>query len=72
MSILYLLTLLAVATPQHLVIENLQNNPLLLIKEKECKIQVGLIKLIHPINMSMIENAIEALSGTSYQKLEMG
>lgn len=65
----YIILFLAASNAQHLIIENLQDNPLLLIKEKECKVQVGLIKLIHPINMTTIETTIETLSSTLYQKL---
>lgn len=61
---------LTVTTAHHLVIENLHNNPLLLIKERECKIQVGTIKIIHPINMTVIENTIETLTSASHRKLE--
>lgn len=65
----YVLLFLATITAHHLEIQNLQNNPLILIKERECKIQTGIVKLIHPINLTTIENTIEAITSISYQKL---
>lgn len=52
---------------QQLSIRNLQEDPLLLVKERNCKIQTGTIKIIHPINLSAIEETAETLIGSSYQ-----
>lgn len=52
---------------QRLTIRNLQDDPLLLVKEKHCKIQTGTIKIIHPINLSSIEETAEILIKSSYQ-----
>lgn len=61
-----ILTIISVK-PQTLTIRNLRNDPLLLIKEKSCKIQTGTIKIIHPINLSSIEETAELLVRSSYK-----
>lgn len=61
--------LITIVTAQQLVIQKIEDSPVLLIKEKECKIQTGTMKMIHPINMTVIENTIQLLTSTSYNKL---
>lgn len=51
---------------QKLTIRNLHDEPLLLVKERHCKIQTGTIKIIHPINLSSIEETAEILIKSSY------
>lgn len=58
---------IALIQAQQLTIRDLQNDPVLLIKESSCKIQVGTIKVIHPINISSIEDAAESLVRLTYQ-----
>ena len=48
-------------------IRDLQNDPLLLVEMKSCKIQTGTIKIIHPINISSIEETAEILVQASYK-----
>lgn len=55
------------AHAQKLSIRNLQDDPLLLVKEKDCKIQTGTIRIIHPINLSSIEETAEMLISSSYR-----
>lgn len=50
--------LTANATTSKLEIRNLGNDPLLLIKRKECKIVTGVIKVVHPINLTVIAESI--------------
>lgn len=52
---------------QKLSIRDLQNDPLLLVEMKSCKIQTGTIKIIHPINISSIEETAEILVQASYK-----
>lgn len=55
---------------QRLSIKNLQEDPLLVVHEKPCKIQIGTLKIVHPMNMTIIENTIEALTSISHLKLK--
>ncbi|XP_055598793.1 uncharacterized protein LOC129748245 [Uranotaenia lowii] len=52
---------------QKLSIKHFGNDPILLVKERECKIQIGTIKIVHPINLSSIEEATETLISFSYR-----
>ena len=54
---------------KQLSIQHLNDDPILMIKERDCKIQSGSIKVIHPIDLLMIENAIENVTKTSYRSL---
>ncbi|XP_062550864.1 uncharacterized protein LOC134215752 [Armigeres subalbatus] len=65
--ILLLMWTIVSSQAQKLAIRNLQNDPLLLIKESACKIQIGTIKIIHPINLTSIEEAAEILVRSSHQ-----
>ncbi|XP_062555573.1 uncharacterized protein LOC134220510 [Armigeres subalbatus] len=40
---------------QYLEINDLHHNPLLMLKEQNCYIQTGIIKILHPINLTMLE-----------------
>ncbi|XP_049291668.1 uncharacterized protein LOC125768285 [Anopheles funestus] len=42
-----------------LQIRNLDNDPILFLEKQECKIQTGTLKIIHPINLTNIENNIK-------------
>ena len=50
-------------------IVNLHNNPIVLIKQNNCKLQTGTIKIIHPINLHQIEESIELLTTKFYTQL---
>ena len=54
----------------HLTIQNLHSNPILLTKTKDCKLQIGTTKLIHPINLTVIENTIESLASLVFRDHE--
>lgn len=43
---------------QHLEIEDLNQRALLLLKQQDCFIQTGIIKIIHPINLTMLEENV--------------
>lgn len=64
-----LVLIITSAYAQQLSIRNLQEDPLLLVKERTCKIQTGIVKFIHPINLTMIEETVESLISISHQKL---
>ncbi|XP_055645603.1 uncharacterized protein LOC129782449 [Toxorhynchites rutilus septentrionalis] len=40
---------------QHLEIKNLNQDPILLLHLKHCYIQTGIIKIVHPINLTILE-----------------
>lgn len=50
---------------QNLEIRSLYPDPVLLLKQKECRIQTSYIKYIHPINMSKIEENVLLISKVS-------
>lgn len=50
-----------------LEIKNLSNDPVLLLKLNDCKLQTGLIKIIHPINISNLENNVYTFSKLARQ-----
>nr|XP_019561998.2 uncharacterized protein LOC109430388 [Aedes albopictus] len=43
---------------QFLEIKNLSNDPVLLLKLNDCKLQTGVIKIVHPINLTNLENNV--------------
>lgn len=43
-------------------IRNLHQDPILLVQHKECKIQTGLIKIVHPINITVIETNVNLIN----------
>lgn len=60
---------------QKLEIKSLYDDPILLIKTGHCKIQVGNIKVIHPINLTNIEITVgtinKLIDNKMYDKLEL-
>ena len=54
---------------QELGITNLHNDPILITKHRSCKIQIGVIKIIHPINLTELETTIQILTNTVYDKI---
>lgn len=48
---------------------NLGNDPIVLIKQNNCKIQTGTVKIIHPINLNQIEESIELMTSKFYTQL---
>lgn len=48
---------------------NISNNPIVQIKMKNCKVQTGSLKIIHPINLAQIEESIEIVTNSFYNKL---
>ncbi|XP_055610635.1 uncharacterized protein LOC129757436 [Uranotaenia lowii] len=68
--LIYCITLLKIIHTQELEITNLYENPILLIKTDKCKIQTGVIKIVHPINLTDIEITIQLLSNIAYKKIQ--
>lgn len=56
------------SAPQ-LQIMHVSNDPIVQIKITDCKIQTGAIKIIHPVNLARIEESIEILTNSFYNKL---
>lgn len=56
---IYFFFLSSITHAQFLTISNVTGDPPLILKENDCKIQVGTIKIIHPINMSSLERNVE-------------
>lgn len=65
--ILLLIVIVELGQTKKLSIRNLHDDPLLLVKERQCKIQTGTIKIIHPINLTAIEDTAETLISSSYK-----
>lgn len=59
--------LITVTKPKHLEIRNLNSDPVLLLKHRECRIQTGLIKIIHPINLTDLETNVFLFSNIARQ-----
>ena len=66
---LMILSTLYTTLASYLQIQNLHENPILLIKTKNCKIQTGVFKIIHPINLTSILDSIESLISIGYRDL---
>lgn len=52
-----------------MTLQNLHQNPILVVKEHDCKIQTGVIKIIHPIDLIGLENTMNMLISVNYNKL---
>lgn len=65
----YILCLLPTLYANQLVIQNLHQSPFLLMKENDCKIQIGTTKIIHPIDLGVIEETANMLTNAFYKKL---
>lgn len=65
-----LLMLIQYGLCQQLKIKDLKTDPLLILEVKTCKIQIGTMKIIHPINITMIEKTIDELHTSLLQKIE--
>lgn len=61
MKLALILLLLQLAYCRKLKINDLKSDPLLILKVLDCKMQVGNIKIIHPINLTTIEKTINTL-----------
>lgn len=59
---LLLIFLIQFGNTQKLEIKNLHKDPILVIKTNDCKLQIGNIKLIHPIDLSNLENVIKSMN----------
>lgn len=57
-NIITITALITIASTQMMEIRNLHQDPILLVKYKNCKIQTGLIKIIHPINVTNLETNV--------------
>ena len=55
--ILFLITT-AFTNASYLGIRELANDPILLLKTLDCKFKSGSIKIIHPINLTNLENNV--------------
>jgi Gypsy protein len=54
---------------QELEIHNLENNLLAMIETKNCKLKIGNTRILHPINLTLIENTVIELLDTIDKKL---
>lgn len=54
---------------QELGIKHLNSDPILLLKNGKCKIQVGTIRIIHPINLADIQTTIEQVTTLVQKKI---
>lgn len=54
---------------QKLQIIGIPNDPIVQIKVTDCKIQMGSLKIIHPVNLTKIEESIEIITNSFYNKL---
>ena len=52
---------------QHLEIKDLNSDPVLLVKHRECRIQTGVTKIIHPINLTDLEANVFLFSKVARQ-----
>ncbi|XP_062538809.1 uncharacterized protein LOC134207107 [Armigeres subalbatus] len=55
---LILFSIILNANCQHLEIKNLNHDPLLLLHVRNCYIQTGIVKVIHPINLTVLEENV--------------
>lgn len=62
--------LLFLLVSSRLSLRNLNEDPVLLLKIRECKIQVGTLKIVHPINLTIIQESIDFLTSSFYNKLD--
>lgn len=68
LCITILMLAIPLSTLSNLSIRSLHDNPVLLIKIKDCKIQSGSLKIIHPINISSIQESVDYLITAFYDK----
>lgn len=52
---------------KNMTIKNLHNDPVLMTKLKDCRIQNGFDKIVHPINLTLIENNVLLISKLTRQ-----
>lgn len=57
---------------QKLEVKNLNNEPLLLTRINECRIQTGMIKLVHPIDLGNLERTINNLNSLAKNFKDQG
>lgn len=57
-----LVLVLFTSSESKMEIRNLHQDPVLLIHHKDCKVQTGLIKILHPINITTIATNIDVLN----------
>lgn len=62
--------ILQICKGRKLEIKNLNNDPIVIVKTNDCKIQIGNIKLVHPINLNNLENTVESINKFIYNKLD--
>lgn len=62
-----LITFIALVRLEYLELRNLMNDPILLLKTNDCKLQTGYIKIIHPINITNLENNVYLFSKLARQ-----
>lgn len=53
-----ILTYSTLSKSQSLEIKNLMDDPILLLKLNDCRLQTGSIKIVHPINLTSLENNV--------------
>ena len=67
---MFIVTFLFLHVSSHLSLRNLNDDPVLLLKFGNCKIQTGTLKIVHPINLTTIRNSIDFLTSSFYNKLD--
>lgn len=59
---------ISIVTCQELTIRNLHNDAILMQQMNSCKLQIGNIRIVHPINLTAIEDTINLLTNVVYNK----
>lgn len=65
-----LTTIPTLTMTSYLSMRNLNADPLLLLNIGNCKIQTGTLKIIHPINLTDIQESIDYLTSSFYDKVD--
>ncbi|XP_062541211.1 uncharacterized protein LOC134209239 [Armigeres subalbatus] len=67
---LILITLPLLIEPSKLSLRNLNEDPILFLKYGNCKIQTGNLKIVHPINLTTIQESIDYLTSSFYTRVD--
>jgi len=67
---LFVLCIITYVSSGNLEIKHLDKDPILVLKLRDCKIQTGTLKIIHPINLRTIEDTITTLIKFTYDRLD--
>lgn len=68
-SFLYTFVIIGLSVnAQELQITNLNNQPILILEKHPCKMQVGVINIIHQINITDLENTINSVTQVAFSQ----